>query len=57
VFFRRPKEERLRSLPALWTDVEGLDPFLVMAAGRAHFRIADLLALGRLLDEIEGREV
>ena len=46
----------MRSLPAGWTDVEGPDPFLVLAAGRAHFRSADLLALAQLLGKLEGKE-
>jgi hypothetical protein len=40
----------LRSLPASWTDVDPLDPFVVVAAGRSPFRVDDLLALARLLD-------
>lgn len=39
---------------AHWTDVEGVDPVVVIGAGRAHFRVADLLALARLLGEVEG---
>lgn len=54
VFFREPDEERVRSMPAGWTDVEGPDPFLVLAAGRTAFRVEDLVALARLLREIEG---
>ena len=54
VFFREPGEERVRSMPAGWTDVEGPDPFLVLAAGRSAFRVDDLLALARLLAELEG---
>lgn len=45
----------MRSLPAGWTDVEGPDPFLVLAGGRTCFRVDDLLALVRLLAEIERR--
>lgn len=51
VFFRVPGEERVRSLPAAWTDVEGPDPFLALAGGRTLFRVADLVALVRLLAE------
>ena len=47
----------MRSLPAGWTDVEGPDPLLVIAAGRAHFRAADLLALADLLQRLDGEEV
>ena len=46
----------MHSLPAGWTDVEGADPFLVVAAGRAHFRAADLLALADLLGKLDGKE-
>lgn len=52
MFFRLPGEERVRSMPAGWTDVEGPDPFLVLAAGRSAFRVDDLLALVRLLAEL-----
>jgi len=48
-FFRRPGEERVDSIPAGWTDVEGVDPFVVMSAGRAHFRVEDLLAFAGVL--------
>ena len=53
VFFKKPGDEHVCSLPAGWTDVEGLDPVVVMGAGRAHFQVADLLALARLLAEVE----
>ena len=39
----------LVSLPAEWTDVAPADPFVVVAAGRAPFRTADLL---KLADEV-----
>jgi hypothetical protein len=35
----------LVSLPAEWTDLVAEDPFVVVAAGRAPFRTADLLEL------------
>ena len=56
MFFRQPGEGEVHSLPAAWTDVEGPDPFLVIAAGRAHFRAADLLALADLLRKLDGKE-
>ncbi len=55
VFFAEPGSDRVRSLPAGWTDVEGPDPFLVLSAGRACFRVEDLVALTRLLEELAGR--
>ncbi|MCZ7664922.1 MAG: hypothetical protein FIA93_10300 [Deltaproteobacteria bacterium] len=57
VFFRKPQEERVHSLPARWTDVEGVDPFLAISAGRAHFRVEDLVALVSLVQELKSREV
>ena len=43
---------QIRSLPAGWTDVDPAEPFDVVAAARALFRTADLLALADLLDAI-----
>lgn len=57
VFFRKPGEERVRSLPASWTDVEGPDPLLVISGGKAHFRVEDLLVLAALLKEPKAAEV
>ena len=53
VFFHKAADERVYSIPASWTDVEGIDPVAALGAGRAHFRVADLLALARVLDELE----
>ena len=39
-----------RSLPRAWTDAGDVDPFVAIAGGRAAFRIADLLALGELIE-------
>ena len=55
VFFREPGQQRVRSLPASWTDVEGSDPFLVLAGERTFFRVEDLVALARLLQELSGK--
>ena len=43
-----------RSLPSAWTDAAALDPFVVVAAGRSAFRVADLLAVAALLDGLRG---
>jgi len=56
VFFREAGQTTVRSLPATWTDVEGPDPFLVLAAGRACFRVEDLLLLAELLRELSRRD-
>ncbi len=55
VFFRESDGGRVRSMPANWTDVEGPDPFLELAAGRTCFRVEDLLTLARLLAELDRR--
>jgi hypothetical protein len=43
---------RTRSLPVGWTDVAPVDPFVGVAAGRAPFRLEDLLALTALLRDL-----
>ena len=39
-----------RSLPTGWTDVVAPDPFVARSGGRSALRVADLLALGELID-------
>ena len=40
----------LFSLPAAWTDVAPVDPFVMLAEGRCPFTTTDLLALAELVD-------
>jgi hypothetical protein len=47
--FYRDGQGHLASLPAGWTSVVPEDPVVVMAGGRAHFRITDLLELAALV--------
>lgn len=56
MFFREPGQQRLRSLPAGWTDVEDREPFVVLARGRTPFRTADLIALVALVRELAARQ-
>jgi len=56
VFFRKPDDQRVYSLPASWTDVEGPDAFAVLSAGRSLFRPEELLALADLLDDLQPAE-
>jgi len=42
----------LFSLPAGWTDVAAADPFVVTAAGRCPFRVADMLQVAALVDRV-----
>ena len=51
IFYRDP-DGYLLSLPTRWTSVEAEDPFVVVAAGRARFRAADLIDLAALLLEL-----
>ena len=46
---------RLNSILASYTDARGEDPFVVMAAGRAHFRYQDLIALTKMIAQLEGK--
>jgi hypothetical protein len=47
---------RLRALPADWTDAVERPVFVVLAAGRAHFRPDDLLRLAELVEGLGTRE-
>jgi hypothetical protein len=51
VFFFNTKG-RKSSVPLDWTDIGLKDPFVVVSAGRALFRVEDLLGLVRLIEEI-----
>jgi hypothetical protein len=46
------ERKKLRSLPSRWTSLVCDDPASVVAAGRAQFRVADLLELVTLLKEL-----
>ena len=52
VFFLNAKG-RKSSVPLQWTDIGPEDPFITVSAGRAHFRVEDLLSLVRLIGEIK----
>lgn len=42
-------QQRTRSVPLAWTDLAAADPFVTVAAGRAPFRLVDLIALRALV--------
>jgi len=48
---------RKSSVPLDWTDIGPKDPFVVVSAGRALFRVEDLLGLARLVGEIKNGSV
>lgn len=41
---------RVRTIPACWTSVAPIDPFVAIAAGRCLFRYGDLVKLADLLE-------
>jgi hypothetical protein len=43
--YYRDQAGRVRFLPARWTSVALPDPFVLAAAGRAYFRLEDLIRL------------
>jgi len=47
---------RLRTIPITWTSLSAEDPATVVAAGRAPFKLADLLELWRLLEQLRHPE-
>jgi hypothetical protein len=51
VFFHHD-DGRLTSIPALWTSLGAVDPFVWLAAGRAYFRVEDLIAVADLVEAV-----
>ncbi len=49
LIFYHDQKGRLVTMPARWTDAVPPDPVVVIADGRAPFRLADLLELTRLV--------
>ena len=43
----------MASLPASWTDVGEVDPFVELSQGRALGRVQDLLRLARLAEDLK----
>jgi hypothetical protein len=48
----RVDEATVCSVPPQWTDLVAPDPELVIGAQRALFRVADLLELARLVEQL-----
>jgi hypothetical protein len=42
----------MQRLPAAWTDVARVDPFVTVAAGRSPLRVEDLLELADLIERL-----
>ena len=43
---------RLVSIPTPWTSLAEQDPFVVAAAGRASFRLVDLILLAEMVERL-----
>jgi hypothetical protein len=43
----------LRQLPITWTSLSAEDPVVVTGAGRSPFKLADLLELDHLLEQLQ----
>ena len=56
VYYRDPTG-RMRFLPARWTTMTTPDPFVVIAEGRAYFRLVDLIRLRDRLKELQGMNI
>ncbi|MDQ3765121.1 MAG: Y4bD/Y4pK family protein [Actinomycetota bacterium] len=48
----RDEGGRLFSVPAGWTDVAPVDPFVAIAAGRCPFTPSSLLAVAEVIDRV-----
>lgn len=46
------EDGEVKSLPVTWTDAVEPDPFVIIAAGRCPFRVADLLALADMVSRL-----
>ena len=51
VYFEDSRKKQ-RSVPSHWTSLAADDPVVVFGAGRARFRVTDLLELSALLQEL-----
>jgi lipopolysaccharide biosynthesis protein len=49
--YYRDEKGRLRFVPARWTSIAASDPFVLAAAGRAWFRLEDLIRVYDRLKE------
>ena len=52
--YYRDRNGRMRFLPVRWTSVAVTDPFVLLAADRAYFRLEDLIRLHDRIKELQG---
>jgi Family of unknown function (DUF5372) len=51
--YYRDQDGRMRFLPVRWTSLAAPDPFVLAAAGRAYFRLEDLIRLAEQMKELQ----
>ena len=51
--YYKDSKERLRCMPAEWTDIGPQDPYIALSQGRSFFRIEDLLELGSIIQDLK----
>jgi hypothetical protein len=51
--YYRDQNGRMRFLPVRWTSLAAPDPFILAAAGRAYFRLEDLIRLAEQMRELQ----
>ena len=51
--YYRDQNGRMRFLPVRWTSLAAPDPFILAAAGRAYFRVEDLIRLAEQMRELQ----
>ena len=47
-------DERLTSVPTVWTSISTADPFVAVSAGRSPFKAQDLLEVAELIEAMTG---
>ncbi len=56
VFFVDEKGD-YRSIPASWTNICDVDPFVKISSGKSYFKFNDLLLLRKLLNQIRQKDL
>ena len=55
--FYHTDDMQLAHFPASWTDLADTDPFVELSGGRAVARVADLLRLVELIQDLKAKRV
>ena len=52
VYYQKPNQQRVYSMPATWTDLGPVDAYVALSSGRSYGRPEDLLALAGLVRQL-----